>query len=244
MKKCYIPIVENSKKTCSLEMPYINFAQSNGYLPVPLFFKTVYLKTEIKGLENFERCADESDQDILLLTGGGDITPEIFGYTNLASRYTNPSRDMVEHALIKIAIQKHVPIFGICRGLQIFFVSQLSRIVAYWQHISEHPNSLERSFPAHTIALKSKLLERYKDEDAELLSVNSLHHQAIQLEKKTYEDMNIKVHATAKTNRKPIDIIEAAQVFKKDELIFAGVQWHPEEMPRFSNLINVMMETQ
>jgi len=63
----------------------------------------------------------------LILTGGGDISPELYEYRmeNSDSKLcfgTSLNRDNTEFQLIKDAHEKNIPIFGICRGMQLLNV--------------------------------------------------------------------------------------------------------------------------
>ena len=63
--------------------------------------------------------------DGLLLPGGGDIDPEIYGEVRHPNtQYVNEERnDEFEISLFREAIEKDIPVFGICRGIQIMNVA-------------------------------------------------------------------------------------------------------------------------
>ena len=61
--------------------------------------------------------------DGLLLTGGNDVAPVLYGETKETFCGENdPRRDRMEARLIELALQADKPVFGICRGLQILNV--------------------------------------------------------------------------------------------------------------------------
>ncbi|MFH1268253.1 MAG: gamma-glutamyl-gamma-aminobutyrate hydrolase family protein, partial [Planctomycetota bacterium] len=62
--------------------------------------------------------------DALLLAGGGDIDPELYGGAAADAQLVDPDRDRFELALIQGALEREMPILGICRGIQILNVSQ------------------------------------------------------------------------------------------------------------------------
>lgn len=65
---------------------------------------------------------DESDieeADLLILTGGADIEPRLYGQKAISETYFSRERDEREIFLYKKAIGNNIPIFGICRGLQL-----------------------------------------------------------------------------------------------------------------------------
>ena len=62
--------------------------------------------------------------DALLLAGGGDIDPELYGGSPGEAQLVDRRRDDFELALIQGALARGMPILGICRGIQILNVSQ------------------------------------------------------------------------------------------------------------------------
>jgi gamma-glutamyl-gamma-aminobutyrate hydrolase PuuD len=85
--------------------------------------KTVFVvggdTSYFKFLDNskFELTNNIENSDILLFTGGEDVTPSLYGHKNLAS-YANLSRDRFESEIyIKYGINKNC--IGICRGLKL-----------------------------------------------------------------------------------------------------------------------------
>ena len=69
----------------------------------------------------------EDKYDGLVLTGGGDISPELYECRikfsdNTLCFGTSLERDKTEFELIKNAYEKNIPIFGICRGMQLLNV--------------------------------------------------------------------------------------------------------------------------
>jgi putative glutamine amidotransferase len=170
--------------------------------------------------------------DGLLLTGGDDITPGRYGEApHPAVVEAEPGRDEFELALVKAARDRHLPIFAICRGIQVLNVAFGGTLVqdipsqihgALTHALKVPPN--EPYTLAHEVWLeKGSLLsnlmgERLSDGDA--CEVNSRHHQAV----KTVAD-GFKVSATA-----PDGVIEAIEDPATEFCL--GVQWHPENFWR------------
>jgi gamma-glutamyl-gamma-aminobutyrate hydrolase PuuD len=170
--------------------------------------------------------------DGLLLTGGDDVAPPIYGEQPHATvTDAEPGRDEFEIGLVKAARERGVPIFAICRGVQVLNVACGGTLV---QDIpSQVKGALTHDLPvppnqsyslAHEIWLeKDSLLsnlmrERLSDTDA--CEVNSRHHQAV-------KDLapGFLVCATA-----PDGVIEAIEDPAKRFCL--GVQWHPENFFR------------
>ena len=168
----------------------------------------------------------------LLLTGGDDVAPSRYGETTLTGTVeVAPERDEFEIALVQEARRIGLPIFAICRGVQVLNVACGGTLV---QDIpSQVENALDHAFKvpqhkpfdyAHDVwvddnSLLAKLMaERLNGSDS--CAVNSRHHQAV----KTVAP-GFRVVATA-----PDGIIEAIE--DPSARFCLGVQWHPENFWR------------
>lgn len=158
---------------------------------------------------------DFAELDALLLSGGDDIDPMLYGGDKDAHNTSlDKKRDCFELEMIDKAYKKKIPILGICRGAQlinIYFKGSLYPTILDLDEYIIHKNSI---FPVKKVIVKifSKLftIVRHKE-----IVANSIHNQAI---KEVGE--NLKVSATDDR------IIEAIE--KKDYPFLLGVQWHPE----------------
>ena len=162
--------------------------------------------------------------DGLLLSGGHDIHPFRFeAEPSPTIGKVHPARDAVEVALIEEAITRKMPIFGICRGLQILNVALGGTL---YQDIDseyastkllQHAQQSGRTVATHYVqmAANNLLMDIIGQEK---IAVNSLHHQAVN----RLADQ-CKIAATSS------DGIVEAMVY--EELPFClAVQWHPEEL--------------
>jgi putative glutamine amidotransferase len=167
--------------------------------------------------------------DGLMLTGGGDVDPRLYGETPHATfQAAETDRDAFEIALSRAAVAKGIPFLAICRGMQVLNVAMGGTLV---QDIpSQMPGALGHAVPeprfaiAHEVwvAKDSLLSELLKDhmEDGETCHVNSRHHQAVKQAAAGFE-----VTATS-----PDGVIEAME--KPDAPYCVAVQWHPENFWR------------
>jgi putative glutamine amidotransferase len=168
----------------------------------------------------------------LLLTGGDDVMPSRYGEQPHATfEAAEPGRDEFELGLVAAARQRGVPIFAICRGVQVLNVACGGTLVqdipslitgALVHSLPVPPN---QSFSlAHEVWLeKDSLLStlmRERLSDADSCEVNSRHHQAV-------KDIarGFRVSATA-----PDGVIEAIE--DPEQRFCLGVQWHPENFFR------------
>jgi putative glutamine amidotransferase len=162
--------------------------------------------------------------DGLLLTGGADIDPAYYGqapHEKLGE--VQPMRDATEIPLVRKAIERNLPIFGICRGIQVLNVALGGTL--YQDLPSEFPSEIHhrqtdlgytRSDFCHSITIEpgSRLASIVGCTE---MQVNSLHHQAVR-------DVapGLKVVARA-----PDGVIEGLES-ERHRFVLA-VQFHPEE---------------
>lgn len=162
--------------------------------------------------------------DGLLLTGGGDIAPQLFQGDQHAAVYdVYPQRDTLEIGLVRAAVDERIPFLAICRGAQVVNVAMGGTL---YTHIDDqlagaldHHGAETRDFskPVHDvhITLGSRLHEVLGLAE---LKVNSLHHQGI-------KRLGQGLVAVASA---PDSLIEAVEV--PDNPFGVAVQWHPEWM--------------
>ena len=170
--------------------------------------------------------------DGLMLTGGDDVAPARYGEpAHPTVVEAEPGRDEFELALIKDARARNLPIFAICRGIQVLNVACGGTLVqdiptevtgALPHRFAVPPH--EPYFLAHEVWIdKDTLLWKLMRErlsDADACEVNSRHHQAVKRLAPGF-----KVAATA-----PDGVIEAVE--DPGAPFCLGVQWHPENFFR------------
>ena len=158
----------------------------------------------------------------LLLTGGEDVDPTWYGAAahSRLGRVT-AIRDGWEIALTRAAAARRLPVFAVCRGIQVLNVALggtlLQDIPSDWPGALRHEQEEGRGDRTHPVRLAAgSRLATILGRDP---MVNSMHHQAID------------TGATALTvvGTSPDGIIEAVE--SADAGWWAvGVQWHPEEL--------------
>jgi putative glutamine amidotransferase len=164
----------------------------------------------------------------LMLTGGGDVDPMLYGEApHPTFQPSEEGRDKYEIELIKQATDADLPIFAICRGMQVLNVALGGTLV---QDIPSMVNgALHHSVPepryhiAHEVwVANGSLLYQLMKEilEGESCQVNSRHHQAVKQVAAGWE-----VSGTA-----PDGVIEAIE--QPGEVFRLAVQWHPENFFR------------
>ena len=163
-----------------------------------------------------------SQCDGLLLTGGDDIDPALFGEEVLNDTVSiTPERDNAEYRHLDIAVKRDLPIFGICRGIQVLNVyfggtlyqdipaqilSPVSHRMEKPFHRTCHDCIVEPDSPLHRLT------------DVRSFGVNSHHHQAVK---------NL-APGFVTLGRSEDGIVEA--ICHPGKPFCWGVQWHPERI--------------
>ena len=174
-------------------------------------------------LNNLEDVAEQiSGLDAILLTGGYDIDPNLYGQTP-SFELGKVMRDVDDFymAAIKSALDLNMPIFGICKGLQainVYFGGSLYQdLKSQNPHCHQHSQTYDRHVASHSISCQEgSFVHTYLGDTAQ---VNSHHHQAI-----CALGQGLNVSAVAEDG-----VIEAIEAIDDNTCIVA-VQWHPEMM--------------
>ena len=177
----------------------------------------------------FQAEASLEGLDGVLLTGGGDIDPARYHETpHSKTEAPDAPRDAFELGLARLALERDVPMLGVCRGLQVVNVASggtliqdiPSEVSQALGHDVDHPlyAIAHEVWVARGSALSIVMQEPLGE--GEVLQVNSRHHQAIKQTASGFE-----VSATA-----PDGIIEAIE--RPHARFCIAVQWHPENFWR------------
>jgi putative glutamine amidotransferase len=159
--------------------------------------------------------------DGLLLAGGADIDPAAYGEpAHVETQDSVPERDAFEIALTRGAIERDLPLLGICRGMQLINVALGGTLN---QHLPEHlGHELHRQVIGtfdgsdHGVeVLDGTLAMRVIGAHAH--STKSHHHQGVE---RVGEGLSV----SARSPRD--DLVEAIELSQRSFVL--GVQWHPE----------------
>lgn len=158
----------------------------------------------------------------LVLTGGEDAAPLLYGEEPIREVDTICfERDNMELNIIKKAYEMNIPIFGICRGIQMINIAFGGTL---FQDINRQiPNSMGHFAGScieggyHTIEIVKESI-MYEILKKDRVQVNSQHHQSIKV-----LGANLKINALALDG-----VIEGIE--STDDRFVLGVQFHPEAM--------------
>jgi putative glutamine amidotransferase len=162
--------------------------------------------------------------DALVLTGGGDIEPTRFGESaHPSTTLVSTDRDGLELELVDRALRDDVPLFGICRGLQVLNVALGGTL---HQHVPDtvgdavqHSQKEKRDVATHPVKLLTEGTRLGEIIASPELAVNSFHHQALRTLGRGLREV-----AWA-----PDQVIEAIEHEDRRRFVVA-VQWHPEDL--------------
>lgn len=168
----------------------------------------VYIPVAVKDVETY--FGDMPLQGVIL-SGGNDLSSDFTGQEARDVRNPSIERDLIEKKILNAAIQKKLPVLGVCRGLQ--FINCF------------FGGSITQDLPGH---VKTVHVANVCDPTAaqlfgsEEIEVNSYHHQGV---RSGQISSHLKIMAISKDD----DVVEALY---HPEYPIVGVQWHPErEIP-------------
>ena len=150
-------------------------------------------------ISDIEGLLTEMNPDAIILSGGEDIGK-------------NPERDMIEYALIKYGIKNKLPIFGVCRGMQILNHHFGGSITS-----TQNKNHVGKN---HLVKTNPRL------DPSNEINVNSFHENVIL---KTDLSEDFEILAECETD-------QTIEAFVNKKSLLVGVMWHPERDQNKFNL--------
>ena len=149
--------------------------------------------------------------DGILIPGGTDVDPVLYGETNQGSEGISETIDALDIDLVTLAHSRGLPILGICRGLQVMNVALGGSL---FQDIpSMIPEAHAHSHATHLVSIHpaSRMAGHFSAE----VNVNSYHHQAI-------KRLSPLLRCVTLSDDGIIEAVEGEGL--------TAVQWHPERM--------------
>ena len=214
-----VPLVDEGRDSYWMLPGYFDGIQEAGGVPVML-----PLTDDASVLERALSVCDG-----VLITGGQDVSPALYGEKSpeavaLCGELC-PARDRMEAALLPMALERDLPVLGVCRGIQVINAVLGGTL---WQDLpKQRPSDVEHhglppyEEPVHEVeVLSGTPLAAAIGEGA--YAVNSYHHQAVR-------ELAPGLEAMAKASD---GIVEA--VWRPQSRFLWAVQWHPE----FSHVVD------
>jgi putative glutamine amidotransferase len=197
---------------------YVEAVRAAGAEPVLIDWRTADGAAALDGVHG------------VLLTGGADVDPRLYGESPHGTyEPADKGRDGFEIEIVRLALERDLPVLAICRGVQVLNVACGGTL---WQdlpsqigHDVAHQVTGPRHTPAHDVHVVEgsrldSILSPRMSAAARRVPVNSRHHQAI-------KQVAPGFMVTAKADDGVIEAVE-----RPDAAFCVGVQWHPENFWR------------
>jgi len=154
----------------------------------------------------------------LLLMGGTDVNPKLYGEeARPETEAPDQQRDAAELRLIWAALDRDLPILGICRGLQILNVYHRGTLIQHLSPVEVHDvETDDKGAPAHEVSIEAET-ELARIAKTDRWRVNSRHHQAA-------SNIGANLRVSARADDGTVEGLE-----RNDRRFVVAVQWHPED---------------
>lgn len=180
----------DERRDC-LDQRWAPLLQSFGIDPVPLFNR----------IDDVHAYVDRLEIDGVVFTGGNDLA-HLDGGTNVA-----PERDRFERALLEVAIERDIPVLGVCRGLQLLNVHCGGSLRKIDDHVAVE----------HDLEIDPEAVALTNPDPPARVAVNSYHGYGVDDEELGDE--------LAVVGRAPDGSIEWVE---HERHPITGIMWHPE----------------
>ncbi len=151
--------------------------------------------------------------DGLILPGGGDIDPRLFGQLSEGTRAFDPVLDRIQLAILKAFVLERKPVLGICKGMQLINIFFGGDMVQHLPGAKAH-EYVGKDQVHDTEAVEGSVLWKLY---GSRFTVNSAHHQGVDLAGR----------GLLYTQSAMDGVVEGLE---HKFLPVIGVQWHPERL--------------
>lgn len=198
----------------ALGMTYLRTLDAAGAIPVVL---------PPTGTDHLGPLLDRLDG--LCLSGGPDLDPAAYGAPDRHVELgpTEPSLDAFELSLVRMGLQRGMPMLAICRGSQALNVACGGTL---HQHVPGHRQAEMATEATHDVEIESRS-RLHRMVRTRTLAVNSFHHQAVD---QVGEGLRVVARA-------PDGTIEAIE----GDGFVVGVQWHAETLSAHMSLFEALV---
>jgi putative glutamine amidotransferase len=163
------------------------------------------------------RPAQVARVDGVIIGGGDDIGPELYGGAVVTSVRIDPERDALERDVVQAAMARGVPVLGICRGAQMLNVALGGTLHADAYAVYARSREFRTILPRKRLCIEPGTRLRELAGPAPM-TVNALHSQAV-------DRLGAGLRVAARDEGGMVQAVERCA-----EPFALGVQWHPEHL--------------
>ncbi len=172
--------------------------------------RVVLIPPDDLGVEVLDRL------DGLVLAGGADLGPQLYGAVPHELTVTRPDRDAGELTVLRAALDRDLPVLGVCRGMQLLAVAYGGSLHQHLPELVGHAGHQSAPGVFTDQAVRTTAGTRLAGILGATATVPCYHHQAVA----DPAAMTVSAYATD-------GVIEGVEDPGRRFLV--GVQWHPEE---------------
>lgn len=195
----------------------VTTSRRSGWRIFPLVALNVWMAGGRAARWDEEPEVDVDGVDGVIIGGGDDISPDLYGGQLVSSARIDPARDRMERRIVEQAFEQGKPVLGICRGSQMLNIALGGTLHQDAYDVYRDSRRHRTILPRKTVLIEpGTRLAALAGEDE--MRVNALHTQAV-------DDLGRGLRTAA---RDPGGMIQAIERVRDPFAI--GVQWHPEHL--------------
>ena len=194
----------------------VTVSRRSGWRVYPLMALNVWLAGGRAVKWQSRRAIEASTVDGVIIGGGDDIAPTLYGGELRMGVRLDPERDEMESGVLRAAFDTDLPILGICRGSQMLNIV-LGGTLHQEAYSVYNSRFVKTILPKKRVTLTEDSLI-YRVTRRECLDVNALHTQAV-------DKLGRGLRAVARDEGGMVQAIERIR-----DPFALGVQWHPEHL--------------
>ncbi len=169
--------------------------------------------------------------DGLVLTGGSDIDPARYGAAPHETTRSRPFRDEAEVRLLHSALERDLPVLGVCRGAQLINVALGGSLTQHLPDVLDHSGHAPSPGVFGTNRVRLSAGSRVAAIIGPMAEVRCHHHQALD---RVADGLTV-------VGRAQDGVVEAVELGGRRFAL--GVQWHPEQVATDLRLFAALVDT-